>query len=102
MHHLKGNLLMHHLKFRAALASFDMAIQAKGPNEPIFVFSFYNAGLCCQKLNEHSNALMYLKKANIGSPVSAEIVNAIGFSYYSLMSESGGLEERSKNGKKAK
>jgi tetratricopeptide (TPR) repeat protein len=60
-------------------------MRAKNPMEQFFIFSLYNAGLCYQKLNEHTNALKYLRKAMLVNPASPEVLNAIGFSYYSLM-----------------
>jgi tetratricopeptide (TPR) repeat protein len=66
-----------------------MSIGTKGHTEQHFAFSLYNAALCLQKLREHSRALIYLKKALMGNPDSAEILNAIGFSYSYLMDQGG-------------
>jgi tetratricopeptide (TPR) repeat protein len=95
-------MLMHHLKFKAALDSFDKAILMKNQNEQFFVFSLYNAGLCSQKINDHKNALKYLKKAILVNPTSIEILNALGLSYYSLMSQTENIAEQKENATLAK
>lgn len=50
-YHLKGILLMHHIKFRAAIAAFNEALDKKNPMEQHFIYTLYNVGICYQKLN---------------------------------------------------
>lgn len=52
-HHLRGNLLMHHVQFTQAINSFNLANHMfdKKSNTG-FSFSHYNAGLCYEKLGD--------------------------------------------------
>lgn len=86
---------MHHIQFRQALRSFEKSLEANTKSKG-FVFTYYNMGLCYQKLNEFEQSLVFLKKALLADPKSAEVVNALGFSYYELMNKATELEESNK------
>lgn len=82
VYHVKGNFLMHHLKFNEAIKAFEMSIQANTKDQ--FSFDFYNIGICYQKLNEFEKSLKYLKKAVFLNPNAVETLNALGFSHSSI------------------
>lgn len=64
---MKGNFLMHHLKFAEAASAFEEGIQ-HNPKE--FAFAYYNMGVCFQKTAEYTRSIQYLKKAVMISPAS--------------------------------
>lgn len=84
---------MHHLKFREAIQSFEQSIDARNElKQPYFLFSFYNIGLCYQKLGEIENSMKYFRTI-IERKENADSLNALGFNYYSMIDLKTGNKE---------
>jgi tetratricopeptide (TPR) repeat protein len=90
LYHLKGNLLMHHLKFSQAISEFTKASNTFKSHyqERVFLrgfrFSLFNIGLCYQKMSQHQEAIKKYMDLVQHHVKNVEVLNALGNAFIEL------------------
>jgi len=89
----KGSKLKENQKYDEALTAFKNAISKKAD----YSDAYYQAGLCCNELENYEEAVDFFKKYNPSSKDGKKNkYNELGFSYYSLQNAKAGIEEYNK------
>ena len=89
----KGLQLKDKQEYEEALVAFKNAISKKADYND----AYYQAGLCCNELENFEEAVDFLKKYNPASNDSKKNkYNELGFSYYNLQHAKAGIEEYNK------